>query len=240
MGDVYKMENFYNCKKCNNMGGEYYRDENGYLMWRECGCMKVKKALSRLKMSGLGQLLKICTFNTFKVENEWQKNPYEKAKNFVNSETRWFCITGSSGAGKSHLCTAISRELLLKQEKSFKFMRWLDDGNELKRNVLDSEFYENLIRELKTVEVLYIDDFFKSENNTKPTPADIKLANEILNYRYDYARSHKERFITIISTERSIEQLQEYDMALAGRIIEMTKPDYLVKVFGKEKNYRLR
>ena len=119
-------------------------------------------------------------------------------------------------------------------------MRWLDDGNELKRNVLDSEFYENLIRELKTVEVLYIDDFFKSENNTKPTPADIKLANEILNYRYDYARSHKERFITIISTERSIEQLQEYDMALAGRIIEMTKPDYLVKVFGKEKNYRLK
>lgn len=230
----------YKCEKCNDLGGSYYRNENGYLMWRECDCMKVKKALARLKTSGLGELLKMYTFERYNAEFDWQKDALEKAKNFVNGNDKWFFICGTSGAGKSHLCTAISKELLLGQQKSFRFMQWLDDGNKLKRNAMDSEFYENMISELKDVEVLYIDDFFKSQNDTKPTPADIKLANEILNYRYNAARTSKERLITIISTERTIEQLIEYDVALAGRILEMSKPNSFVQIVGKEKNYRLK
>lgn len=229
----------YHCEKCNDLGGfDIQRD--GYIFWQECSCMKVRKALYRLKNSGLGEMLKLYTFDKYKVEFDWQKDAYEKAKNFVNGKDKWFFISGQSGAGKSHLCTAISKELLINQQKSFRFMQWLDDGNRLKRNAMDSELFDNLISELKTVEVLYIDDFFKSENNTKPTPADIKLANEILNYRYNTARTSKERLITIISTERTIEQLLEYDEALAGRIMEMSKPNSFVQIIGKEKNYRLR
>lgn len=230
----------YHCDKCNDLGGKYYRDENGYLIWQKCGCIKVKKALARFKMSGLGEMLKLYTFDKFKTEFDWQKDAYKKAIDFVNSENKWFVMSGQSGAGKSHLCTAIVRELLLKQEKGFKFMQWIDESNRLKRNMMDNELYDRLMNELKEIEVLYIDDFFKSENNTKPTSADIKLANEILNYRYNVARISKERFITIISTERTIGQLMEYDEALAGRIIEMTKPNNFIQLIGKEKNYRLK
>ena len=230
----------YHCEKCNDVGGFVYSSDEGYLMWQECGCGKVRKALARLQSSGLGQLLKLYTFKTFKVESDWQKDAFDKAKGFVDGTDKWFFISGQSGAGKSHLCTAISRELLLGQQKSFKFMQWLDDGNRLKRNAMDSELFDSLMSELKEVDVLYIDDFFKSDNNAKPTPADIKLANEILNYRYNTARTSKDRLITIISTERTIEQLISYDEALAGRIIEMSKPNSFVQLIGKEKNYRLK
>lgn len=228
----------YDCEECDNNGGFAYRD-NGYLMWKPCKCVKIRESIGRLKMSGLGNLLKTLTFDNFKAEEDWQKDMKEKAINFVNSNNKWFVILGQSGIGKSHICTAISRELL-KQGKSIRYMRWLDDGNKLKRNAMNSETYEAIIDDLKNVEVLYIDDFWKSDNNSKPSPADIKIANEILNYRYNEALSKNERLITIISSERTLEQLTSYDVAIAGRMVEMSKPDYLIEIRGAEKNYRLK
>ena len=158
----------------------------------------------------------------------------------MTSDKNWFCMLGMSGSGKSHICTAISRELL-QQGMELKYMMWLDDSTALKQCITDGERYGNLISEYKNVQVLYIDDFFKNDNETKPSPADIKLANEILNYRYNKARMDKSmRWITIISSERTFEQLLNYDPALAGRIAEMTKPDNLIILSGMDKNYRLK
>lgn len=139
-------------------------------------------------------------------------------------------ITGN--CGKSHICTAICGEFL-KQGKELRFMSWLTDSVKLKQNVNNYEIYEPLLRDYKNCEVLYVDDLFKSDNDTPPTPADIKLAMEIFNYRYNNGLT------TIISGERLISQLLEYDTAIAGRIIEMSE-GYLTQLTGREKNYRLK
>ena len=229
----------YNCPKCKNRGDFMYY-EGDYEMYSTCSCMAIRATLRKMQASGLGALLKLYTFDKYEYKEDWQKDAYNKAKSFVSGGGNWFCMLGESGSGKSHLCTAISRELLEKG-MNLKYMMWIDESNELKRVVIDKEEYERLIKPLKETQVLYIDDLFKSENNTKPSPADIKLAFEILNYRYNKARMDKsKRWITIISCERTLEQLMEYDSAIAGRIAEMTKPNNLIVIKAKYKNYRLR
>ena len=98
-------------------------------------------------------------------------------------------------------------------------MLWRDESVKLKATVNDAVQYEKMMQELKTVEVLYIDDFFKigqmDGGMQKPTAADISLAFEILNYRYNHADK-----VTIISSESTLEEIFAIDAAVGGRIGE--------------------
>lgn len=231
----------YDCKKCKNKG---YRVEyqNGYETHIDCDCLVIRKVLKAMSKSGLGDLLAEYTFKNYKIESDWQKNIYEKAKRFVDdTNNRWYVVLGESGCGKSMICTAISRELL-KKRLNLVFMDWVSDSGELKQAIgNDSEKYQARIKELKNAQVLYIDDLFKTESGIDPTAADIRLAYEILNYRYNKARMDKEnRWVTIISSEKTIAELLKYDKAIAGRIVELSSPEYITEVSGIEKNYRLR
>lgn len=228
----------YDCKKCHNRG-DYMAVENNTETLVMCDCLNIRKSLRAMEESGLGNLLELYTFDNYICKEDWQKEVFDKAKLFTQEKSnKWFVFLGESGCGKSHICTAISSELI-QRGYTFKYMAWIDESTEIKQYATDCEKYKSKVDELKKVQVLYIDDFFKSENLTKPTPADIKLANEILNYRYNKARMSPEKCVTIISSERTIRQLMEYDKAIAGRIIEMSKP-YLLQMLGIEKNYRLR
>ena len=227
-----------NCTKCNNTGWIIYTDKDGYECARECDCVKVKQSLARLERSGLSGLLNKYTFDRYIAKYDFQKDLLTKAKNYLNEkDNKWFVVVGVSGCGKTMLCTAICKELL-EQGKELRFMSWLETANKLKQNINNGEVYESIIQDLKDCEVLYIDDFWKSNNNAEPTPADIKLANEILNYRYNKSM-HNKYTRTILSSERLISQLIEYDSAIAGRLVEMSE-GYLTEVRGSEKNYRLR
>ena len=194
-----------------------------------------------MEKSGLGNLLKLYSFDKFECNEDWQQLIYDKAKAFVNDDKNWFYIGGNSGSGKSHLCTAIVKELL-KQGLPTKYMLWLDESVAIKQAVTNSAEYQSLMNEIKNTQVLYIDDFLKTGKNEEPTQADIKLAMEILNYRYNQARSDKsKRYITIISSERSVGEITNYDEATGSRITEMTKPDYYLYIApDKNKNYRLK
>jgi DNA replication protein DnaC len=71
-----------------------------------------------------------------------------------------------------------------------------------------------MLYELKTFPVLYIDDFLKGGI----TDADIRLAFELLNYRYNNSS-----LLTIISSEVDLKNIFDADEALAGRIYERAK-----------------
>lgn len=230
----------YNCPKCKNRG-DIAKNINGTYYLSLCDCLSIRKTIRLMEKSGLGNLLKIYSFDKFECAEKWQQDLFEKAKSFVDAEQNWFYIGGNAGCGKSHLCTAIVRQLL---EKGYptKYMLWLDESVALKQSVTDSEEYQEMIKEIKNAQVLYIDDFLKTGKNSDPTEADIKLAMEILNYRYNKARSDRsKRYITIISSERSISEILDFDEATGSRIAEMTKPDYYLFVSKDvNKNYRLK
>jgi hypothetical protein len=68
----------------------------------------------------------------------------------------------------------------------------------------------------------------------RPTTADINLAFEILNDRYNSGR------ITVLSSERRIGEILDIDAAVGGRIYEMATPGgYALNIKDDaKKNYR--
>jgi DNA replication protein DnaC len=117
-------------------------------------------------------------------------------------------------------------------------MSWLDDAANLKSRKKDEEYGE-LIGRYKEAEVLYIDDLFKSEERDgvkqPPTGADIRLAFEIINYRYN-----NPGLLTIVSSEYYAAQLLDIDEAVGSRIIEMAGGNSFNIAKERSRNYRLK
>lgn len=219
----------YDCQECLNRGCFMETDGSGGTYFRECKCMAIRRGRRRMQKSGLSSLLDDYTMENFKTPERWQRAAKEKASAYLsNSGNGWFVASGCVGSGKSHLCTAICKELMLSGE-DVRYMLWRDMGARLKASVNDSERYKAMIDPLKNTTVLYIDDFWKGAN---VTDGDINLAFEILNHRYVSKRR------TIISTEKTIEQILDIDEAIGSRIYQRGKGYYLA--FPEGKNWRMR
>ena len=221
------------CQICHNRGYTYFMQHSGELVTRECQCMPKRRNLLRIERSGLKDVLDGYTFERYQTPHDWQRKAKLTAMKYaVESNGQWFCALGAVGSGKSHLCTAICGKLL---DAGFevRYMLWRDDSRKIKAVVNDAEEYERLAEPLKTVQVLYIDDFFKSgEGNI--TAGDINLAFEILNARYI-----RKNLVTIISSEHSLEKVLDIDEAIGSRIREKSK-GFCLHFEGSDKNWRLR
>lgn len=230
----------YNCDVCKNKGFVYFLKPSEFtkqseMTMRQCECMKIRKTLRRAKASGLNNILSDYTFAKFEDVEEWQKEIKAKAQQFcTDAEARWFYIGGQTGAGKSHICTAIAGHYI-KQGKDCRYMLWRDDAVKLKQLVNEYAEYQRIIRDFKEVDVLYIDDLFKSQSGAEPTKADINLAFELLNNRL----MDKDK-ITIISSEFPILEALQFDEATIGRIYQ-NAGQYKIEIPKDiRKNYRLK
>ena len=221
------------CRKCKNKGHiTIVRDDE--LVWQICGCMAVRKSLAQIERSGLKSLLDECNFENYEATADWQKHALSLAQKYLEyGEDKWLFLGGQSGSGKSHLCTAVCGELL-KRNNAVKYMMWDSASKALKSLVNDAYEYEKRMNELKSVKVLYIDDFLKVQRGQQPTPADINLAFEIINHR------DVKNLRTIISTEKTIDDIISLDEALGGRINRRSRGYQMNIAYDKNKNFRLR
>lgn len=225
----------YNCDICRNKGFIARLDENGSEVHRFCKCQKVRNTLRRAKRSGLGDILSDYTFDKFKALDEWQIDLKNKAQAFCKDDAaRWFFVGGQSGAGKTHICTAITA-FYIKQGFNAQYMLWCEDAKKLKALVNDFSEYQNEINKLKNVDVLYIDDFLKTQHGEQPTKGDINLAFEILNHRLINPEQ-----ITIISSEKTLTDILTYDEATMSRIYQQTGLYKTNIEKDSNKNYRLK
>lgn len=227
----------YVCEKCRNRG--YIYSANGmYVTRRDCDCWQARQSIRRMQRSGLGNVIEKYTFPLYRAKEPWQKSIRDAAESFCkDAAARWFFIGGASGAGKSHICTAICGELL--KTNAVHYMMWEEESVELKGMITDGESYYPRLNRLKEVDVLYIDDFFSGHRErggeiAKPTNPDIRLAREILNHRYVNDK------ITIISSEWYSMEIFDMDAALGGRIVEKAGRYRLDVKRGADKNYRLK
>ena len=224
----------YNCPTCRNRGYiAYPRCEDGNVTIRDCTCMSIRRSVWEMEKSGLRNIIREKTFDTFTATDEWQQRIKAGAMKYVAAPEGWFLICGQSGSGKTHLCTAICRERLLAHD-TVRYMSWRDKSAEIKAAALDSEQRASLISGFKQARILYIDDLFKTADGASPTPADIGLAFELLNYRYINCAP------TLISTERTPQELIALDEATGGRIIEQAGENVFSIARDARRNYRLR
>lgn len=233
----------YNCNICKNKAWvvklvEYPNGTFGQ-EYGDCKCAETRRSIMRMKRSGLKDVIKDYTFDKFEDTETWQKALKSAAVAYSKAPEGWFFIGGQSGAGKTHLCTAICREFLLGGKRVI-YMLWRDDIAKLKGVANDPEQREPMINRFKQADVLYIDDLFKTgkEMNSqtqRPSSADISTAFEILNYRYC-----NPDLLTIISTELSGDELLDIDEATGGRILEKAGANGFSMDKDRSRNYRLR
>ena len=233
----------YSCPVCRNRGDIAVVTEYPAGCWqmslRMCRCNDTRDSIRRMNASGLGNIIRDCTFDKFHATEPWQQTIKAAAMEYVKAQGGWFCIGGQSGCGKTHLCTAISRAFLL-EGKTVAYMLWQDDAAKLKAVSLEAEERERIMNRLKKSEVLYIDDLFKPARDytgakQRPTPADVRIAFEIINYRY-----MDPKLRTIISSEWSQDELLDIDEATGGRIFEKAGKYGFSIAEDRRRNYRTR
>jgi len=221
------------CPLCNNHE-VIFSVRKGNVYSRDCSCVQARNSMARIRKLGLEEHVKRCTFESYETPQPWQKTAKKIALQFVeNPDRQWLLLAGQSGAGKTHLAVATAFKLL-RQGLSLHYMRWVESAPQLKANVNDYIVYRDLMQPMRRCKVLYIDDFWKcKKGQAEPSDADVRLAFDILDYRYNNSGR-----ITIISTEWQRDELIRIDEAVGGRVLEKTKGSQIVLV-GKEKNWRL-
>lgn len=229
-----------NCPICKNKGTISFV-ENGYEKVRNCECMVKRKLYHRFIATGISKdQFKKYKLSNYEITKEWQRISLERAKNYINDiinnkQAYWFYIGGISGSGKTHLCTGIIT-FLVNANYDVKYFVWnteISNLISLKKSFSPEgqEEYRKKINELKTCQVLYIDDFLQLDNNIDES---MSIAYEIINSRYT-----NDSLITIISSEIDQDNLYKKSRAVSGRIIEKAnKGFYVITVVGDENNYR--
>ncbi len=217
------------CPLCGGVGYTVRRSADGNAEYRECKCAIRKRNLQRIERSGLKELLQRCTMENYRATESWQKQAKEAAERYLADwRGRWFYAGGSPGSGKTHLCTAMCGKLM-DAGLPVRYVQWRADIPAIKAKVNDAAAYQDAIDPLKSVKVLYIDDFLKGT----ATEADRNIAFDLLNARYI-----KPSLVTIISSEWTILRVLDWDEAIGSRIAERSK-GCVLNITGS-KNYRLK
>ena len=216
------------CPKCGGKG--YIKilcDDYVYQYERiaECDCSitakRIQQSMARIKRSGLAELLDEYTFDKFEVSEPWQREAKDKAKRYVKDfEGHWFFVGGQVGAGKTHLCTAIVREMMLNGQPA-RYMEWRDTMTKLRALRFNERMYGMEMDKWCDEPVIYIDDLFKS---TKLDAAEVDITFQIINHRYN-----NPSLATIISSEKTIAEISGIDEGIGSRIFQRAK-DYGVRI----------
>lgn len=205
------------CEICNNRGSVAFLNDDGFFTIRPCKCAGTRLTVQRLQKQGLFDIAKEKTLPSFRTDTDTQRALKSLAVRYVKEqEPRWMILCGQSGSGKTHLCTAAFVRITLDRGLDGRYLLWNSDGRRIKAAAKEGD--ERLLNDFKGCALLYIDDLFKCKRDSEPSDADVRLAFEILDYRYNH------KLMTIISTEMLLEDIRYLDEAIYRRIHEMCGP----------------
>lgn len=224
----------YECELCKD-SGYILTVEDGIEIAKQCKCYKLRQAKDLMERSGISQEFRKKGFGNFDTKNISQlEDAKKKAVKYVrmfgemeHGRQNSIMFSGQVGSGKTHLGTAISSSLM-NQGIAVVYMAYRNAVTKIKQHVTDEEEYSREVNLYSKARVLYIDDFLKG----RLTETDVNIMYEIINYRY------MNNLPIIISTEKSLDELLEFDEAVGSRMIEMCRGN-IVTLQGKELNYRL-
>ncbi|MCX0411774.1 ATP-binding protein [Clostridium perfringens] len=236
------MESKYKCPKCKDTGIILEYREGLQPLGKQCSC-RLSNNIERAWREFGVEPSKVKKVNEFIPFDKVTENAKNKVIDYIfnfnkTKEHGWFIFMGQPGAGKSHLAIALGAALFKDKKRHVIYMPYTEAIMGLKGNAKDFEQYTTLLDRYKEAEILVIDDLFKDKvrNGQVIAPLndiDMKHIYPLLNYRY------YKKLITIISTECTIEMLEQLDRALAGRIIERAGNNMVI-FMGEEYDYRFK
>lgn len=222
------------CPDCRNKGVVAVLDEDGpRLVVRPCVCRSRRDTALRLKACGMLDRARVLSFERFRTDTPLQGRMKELSLAWLEEpKLPWLAFCGQSGAGKTHLCTAAFVQAVARRQLPGEYMLWGAALREIRGE--PPERSGALLARLKNAPLLYVDDLFKGRADLPVSDWDLRLAFELLDYRYG------NHLPTILSTERSFPELLRLDEAIAGRLRERCGK-YLINITPEPaKNYRFR
>ena len=223
------------CDICHNKGSiQFVRMGYGNqlcLTERDCACMRKRNAYRRAKSSGMGEYLNK-DLSSYIATEQWQINCKRKIEEYIDkhsADNTWLMACGTSGSGKTLLCSIVANHLLMNCDRVVMYITWTDFISKLKRDMMGDKTnaVSEYLEEVKNTDVLFLDEVIKKHNET-----DLKYLIEIINYRYT------NNLKTIITSEKVIDELLDIDEATFGRVIEKSDV-YVINIpKDRKKNYR--
>ena len=134
------------CDICGNTGWVVWK-ENDELKSKECSCMAKRRSLRRLKQSGMEAMFERYTFDNYEAKDKYRAALLGRAKDYVEDTKGWFYIAGTSGSGKTHICTAICKAFIDKGVEVY-YMNWRDESVALKNDLTNGDSYSEKIKSL--------------------------------------------------------------------------------------------
>lgn len=221
----------YTCKKCS---------DTGYVDTKMCDCLRDALIRENFRTSGMGGLLDRQSFDNFDIER-YQKDGedvYRRMKanfaaakafvgNFREKKGNLFLV-GTTGAGKTHLTTAIARSVLdLGFDVIYETSQNIMSAFEQDRFHSGYQQTESKAEKYMECTLLILDDLGTEFTNAFTVSCLYNLLNE---------RQNK-GLSTVISTNVSPAQLREkYEDRIYSRLIGA---DYQILSFDKCSDYRL-
>ena len=195
------------CELCHDL--QMIEQEDG--RYKFCECYTREQNEKRINRSGMRKSFIRYTFDNFIVGDKATSEAKKQAISYAEkTPAEGLIMTGRSGTGKTHLCTAICNRLIYHHGKEVLYTMYLDLIDEIKQYATEPTERVKAINKYKNIEILYIDDLYKK----KRSDADIAIVYEIINHRNLNDKT------TIITTEASLKELLSIDEATAGRIFE--------------------
>ncbi|MFX0112031.1 MULTISPECIES: DnaA ATPase domain-containing protein [Bacillus] len=208
---------------------------------RQCPCVAERAAqkiqMQLLSASNISERFKKMTFSSFKtagkpqVIQEMRECAFEYAKAFQdikNTDENSIALLGQSGVGKTHLLSAVANGFIETYKIPVLYFPYLEGMTDLRKNFDKLPEKMDL---LKNIDVLFIDDLFKSrtnENDELKTWPFLQM-QEIINYRYQHQKP------IMLSSELTFEDFIQMDEAFGTRLFSMCK-NFTVTI---EKNIKL-
>lgn len=221
----------YNCPKCRDRGYIFETRENNCDVAIPCQCLAKKQVFEKLEKCGLSSAFKKKTFANYVCEGQYQIKAKSQVLKFClnfkeNKDSLLIC--GRPGTGKTHLGIA-SMLKLISDNVTCRYVEYNNMMVNLKQSINDEENHMREMEKYTNPTVLFMDDFLKG----KATPADLSYIYRIINTRYLQEKP------MIISTEKSVEEILDFDEAVGSRIVEMAGENVVV-FDGNSDNHRLR
>lgn len=223
------------CPLCKNRGYRYILLNDGLTAICNCVCTKARENLQRTEESPLIGLFRRCKLNNFEVGEPWKREMLGKVKKFLTqNEFSFLYLGGKSGTGKTHLAIAAVYEFMQRGIDCLS-AGWRELSRDLKMQMTEYGKYSRLLKRVKTVAVLHLDDFLWQPTGGLPTDEDLRLAKEIIDYRGNNGLK------TIITSNWTLKDLTVMSEVIGGRIYEFcgTVNNFAFTVPADAKSHRL-
>ena len=225
----------YECPVCRDVGYVLEYDDAGHCYGMPCKCRAERITRAQLEQSGLAKGFSEKSIDNYETYNipqleDAKKTVIQYIDTFLERRdmlANSLMLCGQVGAGKTHLGAACCVQLIAKGIPVV-YMGYREVITHLKAIVMDELYYTDTMNRYKKAQVLFIDDFLKG----KITEADTNIIYEIVNYRYN------NKLPIIISSEKTLEDIVNYDEAIGSRLIDMCY-GHIIMFSGDELNYRL-